>query len=192
MDNINYIKQIPILTTEIEELQKKHMGNLWSGFIPPVINNIYKDLCLLIPEAKRIPIGQLFDMSIHPEQNKQILFKRLNVFVKNSDKLNALLNELWNKMSPLWKKIDTDHNEQLTILYNKLTEMNNSDRLDSTLSTYESIIDKYKNITDVEEYIRNVDNNASRLNLLELFKNTKNIIKIKYFIDVAELTEHTE
>jgi hypothetical protein len=184
MDNINYIKQIPIVTKELEELQKIYISNLWKGFIPPIINNIYKDLCGLIPDAKKIPIGQLFDMSIHPEQNKQLLLRRLN-----NDKVVNIVNELWNKMSPLWKNIDKEYIEKIKILEDKLKEMNNSERLENTLTMYESIVNKSKNVIEVEEHIRNIDNNANRLNLLELFTNTKNIIKIKYFIDVAESTD---
>jgi hypothetical protein len=183
MDTINYIKQIPLVSIEIEELNKKYINQLWVQFTPQVISNIYKDICIVFPEARKFHVDTLFDRSIHPEKNKQLLQIKLTDTVRNKDRIVPGLNNIWSKIYPLWKQADIDYSNKITELQNKFEEMNDSDRLKNTLSMYESIITKYNDINLIEECIRNIDNNADRLNLLEIFKNTKNILKIKYYLD---------
>lgn len=182
MNNINLIKEITETRTALKKLEADKLEELWKQFPPGVVLNIYKELCKGIPELKGIPAELLLDRSVHPFQNKQLILKKLGVTVKDKErmeKITTTLNETWTKLLPLWKQIDVKYLTQIPRLESKLLELDyNNPKLDRILQRFESIISKSPSVYDVEKNINNVEDIEERVSLLELFRNTRNIVQI--------------
>jgi hypothetical protein len=187
MNNINLIKEITDMRAALKKLEAEKMTELWKQFPPSVVVNIYRELCKTIPELKSIPVEFLLDRTVHPFQNKQLILKKLSVSVKVKDKeskerfeaITTALGETWTKLFPLWKQIDVKYMNQIPRLESRLLELDyNNPELDKVIQLYDTIINTSKSVYDVEKKISEVDNITTRDCLMELFRNTRNIIQV--------------
>jgi hypothetical protein len=185
MNNINLIKEITDMRATLKKLEAEKMTELWKQFPPGVVINIYKELCKTIPELKGIPVEFLLDRTVHPFQNKQLILKKLNIKVKDKEskerfeKITTELGETWTKLFPLWKQIDVKYMNQIPRLESRLLELDyNNPELDKIIQLYDTIVNSSKSVYDVEKKIGEVDNINTRDSLMELFRNTRNIIQV--------------
>jgi mevalonate kinase len=182
MNNINLIKEITDMRAALKKLEAEKMTELWKQFPPGVVINIYKELCKTIPELKGIPVELLLDRTVHPFQNKQLILKKLSVTVKDKErfeKITTALGETWTKLFPLWKQIDVKYMNQIPRLESRLLELDyNNPELDKIIQLYDTIVNSSRSVYDVEKKIGEVDNSSTRESLMELFRNTRNIIQV--------------
>ena len=182
MNNINLIKEITETRASLKKLEMEKLNELWKQFPPGVVLNIYKELCKGIPELKGIPAELLLDRNVHPFQNKQLIIKKLGVHVKEKErleKITTILNETWTKLLPLWKQIDVKYLAQIPRLESKLLELDyNNPKLDKILQIFENIITTSPSVYDVEKNINAIGDVEERVSLLELFRNTRDIVQI--------------
>jgi hypothetical protein len=182
MNNINLIKEITEARISLKKLEAEKLEELWKQFPAGVVINIYKELCKTIPELKGIPVELLLDKSVHPFQNKQLIVKKLGVKIKDKERMDQItttLKETWNKLLPLWKQIDVKYMSQIPRLESKLLELDyNNPKLDKMLQTFEHIISISPSVYDVEKNINALGDVEERVNLLEIFRTSRNIVQI--------------
>lgn len=188
MNNINLIKEITESRIALKKLEADKLDELWKQFTPGVVINIYKELCKSIPELKGIPAEILLDRTIHPFQNKQLILKKLGQKVKDKnriEKITTILNDTWAKLLPLWKQIDVKYMSQIPKLETRILELDyDNPKLDTILQTYENIINKSPTVYDVEKNINATNDLETRNCLLELFRNTRDIVQIAVELNV--------
>ncbi len=182
MNNINLIKEITEMRATLKKLEVEKMTELWKQFPQGVVINIYRELCKTIPELKSIPVEFLLDRSVHPFQNKQLILKKLSVTVKDKErfeKITTALGETWTKLFPLWKQIDVKYMNQIPRLESRLLEIDyNNPELDKIIQLYDNIVSTSKSVYDVEKMISEISTKDTRDSLMELFRNTRNIIQV--------------
>jgi hypothetical protein len=187
MTSLNYIKQIPLLRSQYEELLNEYVVKIWSVINQNVIMNIYKELCIKIPEVKAIQIQTLFNKSIHPNDNRKILLDKLLSINPNKDritKINIILNELFTKMSYLWKSIDDNYLPRLSIISKKIYEIDhNNNKLEQIFNVYENIINNYNDMGDIKRKIVSIDDDVIRENVTELYNSTKNLLRCNIMLN---------
>ena len=188
MNNINLIKEITESRIALKKLEADKLDELWKQFTPGVVLNIYKELCKGIPELKGIPKEILLDRTVHPFQNKQLILKKLGQKVKDKErieKITTIINDTWAKLVPLWKQIDVKYMGQTPKLESRLLELDyNNPKLDTVLQTYENIVNKSPTVYDIEKNINANDDLDTRNCLLELFRNTRDIVQIAVELNV--------
>jgi hypothetical protein len=182
MNNINLVKEITETRETLKKLEEEKLTELWKQFPSGVVLNIYKELCKYIPELRCIPAELLLDRSVHPFQNKQLIIKKLRMQVRDKKRMNTIiikLNEIWNKLLPLWNQIDVKYMPEIHKLESRLQEIEyNNSELDDILKTYEKLITTSNSIYELEKSIKSISDIGVKNNILELFRNTEDIAKI--------------
>jgi hypothetical protein len=180
MENINYFKQIPLLWSEYEQLEKDRIVEVWEAITSKIIFNIYTELCSKIHEVKMIPIGSLFDKTIHPLNNKTLLMDKLNNIVYNKDRLirlSFIVNDIWNKIMPLCRNIDIKYTSRISDIQSNIFSLEQNNNVDILIDMYKKIITENDNIESIEKAINDIKDPVTKDNIMELLNNTKNIIK---------------
>jgi hypothetical protein len=187
MTSLNYIKQIPLLRSQYEELLNEYVVKIWTVIDQNTVMGIYKELCMKIQEAKVIQIQTLFNRSIHPNDNKKIILDKLACINPNKDriaKITIIINELFIKMAPLWKTIDDTYLPRLSIISKQIYEIDhNNTRLDQIFNIYENIINNYSDMGDIKRMIVAIDDDIIRENVTELYNSTKNLLRCNIMLN---------
>ena len=184
MENISFIRKIFVIRNEIYQLELQKHNEIWNQFQESLVLQIYRDLCIRVPETKSIVIQQIFNKTIHPSQNKDELLSKyanLRLNFNRMNKIQLIVNDFWLKLASLWVPIDMKYDKQLDELRTQLVQLDMSEEIEEILSKFEYIIKECKSLQEVEENIKRVDKTSQiRYDLLELFDCTKNILDIHY------------
>ena len=179
MEHTNYINEILKLTQQIKELQDSRITEIWHQFNTNIINNIYLELCNKITETKMIPLDKLFNISVHPNLNKQeLLNKYYNLGIKKERfrKILPIVNTIWLKIASICKPFDLKYINNLLNLQNELNRLESKEVLVNLIDVYENKLNNSKNIEELENMLK-TENNSD---LLDLFNDTKPILKFHY------------
>ena len=187
MTSLNYIKQIPLLRSQYEQLLNDYLTETWATINQNVVMGFYKELCIKIPEAKLIQIQTLFNITLYPNDNKKILLDRLSSINPNKDriaKLTIIINELWAKLANVWKAVDDNYIPKLSELSKQIYEIDhNNDKLEQIFNVYENIINTYSDMGDIKRSIVAIDDDLIRENVTELYNSTKNILRCNITVE---------
>ena len=179
MEHTNYINEILKVTKQIKELKDSQITEIWNQFNTNIINNIYLELCNKITETKMIPLDKLFNITVHPNLNKQeLLNKYYNLGIKKErfHKILPIVNTIWLKIASICKPFDLKYINNLSILKDELNRLENRELFNEIITKYESKINNTKNIEELENMLK-TENNSD---LLDLFNDSKQILKIHY------------
>lgn len=184
MENISLICQIFVHRNQIKDLEKQKHSEIWNQFTDQLTLQIYKDLCARIPETKEISVQQLFNKTIHPNQNKEeLLFKYANLRIhpNRMNKIRLQLNDFWVRLGSIWLPVEIKYEKQILELKNQLSYIDSSPDLEHILNTFNDIIENSKSVKEVEDTIKNFSTTQQIMdNLLELLEFTKNILEVHY------------
>jgi hypothetical protein len=179
MENSNYIKEILKINQQIRELKENRILEIWNHFNANIINGIYLELCAKITETKMIPIDKVFNITVHPNLNKhELLNKYYNLGIKKErfQKILPIVNTIWFKIASICKEFDLKYIHNLSTLKDELNTLENREAVIDIMETYENKINNTKSIEELEESIK-IENSS---NLLDLFNDTKQILKLHY------------
>lgn len=184
MENISLICQIFINLTQIKNLEKQKHSEIWNQFTDALTLQIYKDLCIRIPETKEIAVQLLFNKNIHPNQNKdELLHKYANLRINPNriNKIRSQLNDFWVKIASIWLPVEIKYEKQIVELRNQLSYINSSADLEDILSTFDRIVENSTSVQEVEATIKNISTTQQIMdNMLELLDYTRNILTVHY------------
>jgi hypothetical protein len=187
MTSLNYIKQIPLLRSQYEQLLNEYLVESWKLINQNVVVEFYKELCIKIPEAKSLQIQTLINKSSHPNDNKKNILYRLSCINQNKDRianLTIVINELWGKIETLYKSVDEKFLPKLSALSKKIYEIDHkNDKLDKIIKTYENIVQNYNDMGDIKAQVMAIGDNETRENVIELYNSTKNILRCNIMLN---------
>ena len=188
----NFMKEIKIVRENLAELQEKHTESLWAALTPQVANGMYVDLCGRVPEAKVMYAGggaTLFNKSLTPFENKQLMMHKLGPFM-TSERTYKALQAFWaSTMAFLMRANEpaaatgaaTGAAGELNKLNQKMILLDTQNvLLQQLIQMFEHILTKSSNCDNVEKMIRAIENEHVRDNMFELFEMTKPILKMLY------------